>query len=790
MAQHALEMETEVLESTHTHVSVNLVQLVWRRKALIVLGGVIGLAAAWLYYSRLTPTYQASAQVQVMNKYPNALPVQGLDTRLSFFEDYTANHLKLISSPLLISKAVEKKQLHTLKSFAGKGDPTGAICGAFSASRETKDGTATNVLILSFRGTDPDDCGAVLAAIIDTYKEYLDVKTRNVSSDTVKLITEARDVLENKLTKKDQEYRKFRLENPLLIKNKEGNNVHQDRLFSLEQRKLALLDRQAELLERVSILEAAIREGRSRAELLALIDEPANRVSAEEPKKGTKPEPEETLTALLLQEQMLLEDYAEEHPQVRAVRKKIEFLTARGNARANPPGTDPVQAHLQSLKRELEAVKASEQLLVKLSAAEQDEARKLMRYELQDESLRNDLTRTQQLFDNVRQRLAEVDLVKNLGGFDAETLSPPGRGWRVGPQPFPIFGMGLFLGLAGGLGLAYLAEVSDKSFRNPEEIRRWLGLPVVGHIQHLQAGEESEEADAGGLALDPLLCTYYRPRSREAEAYRGVRTALFFDARGGGHKVIQITSPDMADGKSTLAANLAVSIAQSGKTIVLIDADFRRPRLHKMFGLSPKAGLASVIAGEAELPDAIQPSGIPGLAILPCGPIPPNPAELLTLPRFEELLKLIKEQYDFVVIDTPPLLAVTDPSVVAPRVDGVLLTIRVSKNGKPHAMRAKEILTNLGARVLGVVVNGVGTDGAAGYGHYHYGEGYGRSYGYYQSDGSDGYYPEQDGVPAAQAPEGGAPAAADGNGEPRHKPRAKGRPQKANPGFLKRLFGG
>src|SRR5262249_3084757 len=160
---------------------------------------------------------------------------------------------------------------------------------------------------------------------------------------------------------------------------------------------------------------------------------------------------------------------------------------------------------------------------------------------------------------------------------------------------------------------------------------------------------------------------------------RGVRTSLLFTARRDGCKVIQVTSPEMADGKSTLAANLAVAIAQSGKRVVLVDADFRRPRVHKLFGVGAERGLASVLAGEGDVAGVSQPSGVPGLTIVPCGPTPPNPAELLTSSRFQEVLKALDGDYDFVLVDTPPLLAVTDPSVVAPCVDGVLLTIRLSK---------------------------------------------------------------------------------------------------------------
>jgi capsular exopolysaccharide synthesis family protein len=356
-------------------------------------------------------------------------------------------------------------------------------------------------------------------------------------------------------------------------------------------------------------------------------------------------------------------------------------------------------------------------------------AKKMSDAEVQDETFRSTIARQHQLFDSTIKLAQDKNLAKEFGGFDAQTIAPAVRAPKAEPRAFPVFAVSGFLGLLVGFGLGYLAERSDQGFRTPEEIRKRLGLPVVGHIPLMVADQEVvREAEATNSPLDPILYTHYRSLSREAEAYRGVRTALYFSLLGKDHKVIQITSPTMGDGKTTLAANLGVSIAQSGKRIILIDADFRRPRLHKVFGASAKVGLASVIAGDVALAAAIQDSGIAGLSVLPCGPIPPNPAELLTSPRFKEVLDEIRGQFEFVVVDTPPLLAVTDPCAVAPRVDGVLLNIRVSKNARPNAERAKEILSTLGVNVLGLVVNGVDENGAGGYGGGHYGYGYGYAY--------------------------------------------------------------
>jgi len=202
-----------------------------------------------------------------------------------------------------------------------------------------------------------------------------------------------------------------------------------------------------------------------------------------------------------------------------------------------------------------------------------------------------------------------------------------------------------------------------------------------------------------------------------------------------GHRVIQVTSPIGADGKTTLTANLALSIAQAGMKCIVLDADFRKPKLHKLFGVSNEVGLASVIASGADLEDCIQQCDAPGLSVLPCGSLPPNPAELLMAPRFREVLDVLREAYDYVLIDSPPLLAVTDPGIIAPRVDAVLLVLRVGQNNRASAKRAKEILASLGAKLLGVVVNGMGGRGkhkAYSYTHYAQGQSYGYT-GYYRS---------------------------------------------------------
>jgi capsular exopolysaccharide synthesis family protein len=727
------DSQVDLVENQRTSSFPNVWETAWQHKLLLALGLTVGLVLAALYRAQKVPEYLSSTKVLLIKKRPDPLPLPGTaDPRVVFMEEYLATHQVLLRSPLIVGDAVKRGKLNTLPSFADNPDPTHEIMGALGVTRETTEGGAANILNISYRSRVSEDCATVIHAIVDSYRAFLETTFRNVSEDTFKLITNAKDVLENGLNKKEQEYRAFRLAHPVLWKGKGGLTVWQDRLFNIESKRSALQLQQVELEQRLATFENAVNSGQTRESLLAMIADNAAKQVGEGSRRASV-EREDPLKPLLFKERALLQDFGPRHPQVQSLRDQIEYIRATASRPAEDDDPlDPIKAHKAFLKRELETIKNSMEALAKMADSERAEAQKLVAQEIQDDSLHNEIAREQQLFESVLKRLQEINLLKDIGGYDLQVLSPAGPGGRLGEKTVPILVVGGVLGLFCGLGLAFLAEISDKSFRNPEEVRRLLGLPIVGQIPFLKQADKTVQPDqlaAGRFA--PSLCTLHSPKSREAESYRGVRTGLFFSTQAKGHKVIQVTSPSSGDGKSTLAANLAISISQARKNVLLIDADFRRPTIHQLFDLTPKCGLGSVIIGETEPGDAIVPSGVPALSILPAGPVPPNPAELLSLPGFKELLAHLREQYDFVIIDTPPLLAVTDPCMVVPHTDGVLLTLRISKQNRPNALRAKEILTTLGATIVGVVVNAIKHGGKGlgyGYGYYGYGDGYGTHY--------------------------------------------------------------
>jgi capsular exopolysaccharide synthesis family protein len=252
--------------------------------------------------------------------------------------------------------------------------------------------------------------------------------------------------------------------------------------------------------------------------------------------------------------------------------------------------------------------------------------------------------------------------------------------------------LGVLLGLTLGVGLAFLREFLDRSVRTPEELEAAAGFPVVGTIPPFKAAKEP-------------LPVEHQPRTAVAEAFRKLRTNFAFLSVDRDSVCCVITSPNAADGKSTVAANLAVALAQSGQRVVLVDADLRKPSLHRLFDLPQRVGITTVLLDRADVHDALQHCG-PGLpAVLTAGQLPPNPSELLGSQRMAKLLAELRAAYEVVLVDCAPLLPVTDPMVISQFADGVLLIARSGTTTRDHAAAVKAACAKAGATVFGSVLN-------------------------------------------------------------------------------------
>jgi len=271
--------------------------------------------------------------------------------------------------------------------------------------------------------------------------------------------------------------------------------------------------------------------------------------------------------------------------------------------------------------------------------------------------------------------------------------------------------LGLIVGLALGTGWALLRERLDDRIKSQSELERRMGAPVLAAVSHVPAWR-----DAG----DAVVVTLTDPKSPVSEAYRTLRTNLQFLASKQDLRTIVITSPTAGDGKTATAVNLAVAMAQADQRVVVVSADLRRPRLHRFLDLPNDTGLSLVLSGANEVREAARVPGVRNLRVIPSGPVPPNPAELLQGSRMQEILGQLREFADVVVIDTPPVLAVADASILASRVDGTLLVVNADSASRTATSQARRQLENAGARIIGAVLNNFDPAAADTYPYYYY----------------------------------------------------------------------
>lgn len=287
----------------------------------------------------------------------------------------------------------------------------------------------------------------------------------------------------------------------------------------------------------------------------------------------------------------------------------------------------------------------------------------------------------------------------------------------VSPNPARNGLLALVLGLMLGVGLAFLMEYLDNSWRSPEEAERVSGVPTFGLVPKFDppktkkkaAGDSRNQDEAPLDDLAGHLATMRDPSGAASESYRTLRTNLLYSVVDLPLQVVTLTSAGAAEGKSTTCANLAVTLAQADKRVLVLDCDLRRPALHKAFSVRNLHGLVNVLAGERELPKVWQ-EPMRGLKLVTAGPVPPNPAELLGSGRFAELLDQARGDFDYILLDTPPVQAVSDPLILSSYSDGTLLVLDAQETRKGSVRRAAHSLEGVGAHVLGTVMNNVKAD--------------------------------------------------------------------------------
>jgi polysaccharide biosynthesis transport protein len=339
-------------------------------------------------------------------------------------------------------------------------------------------------------------------------------------------------------------------------------------------------------------------------------------------------------------------------------------------------------------------------------------------------------------------------LIKESEGVEEVALVRPATDPSnpIGSNTLNTMLVGALLGLMLGLVLAFIQETLDTSIGTIEDVESYLDVKVLGIIPHIDPREMMErlierrpalaQMDPEALQSHALLITHFDPKSPVAEAYRGLRTNIQFQRMERGGKVLVVTSPTLQEGKTTTIVNLALTMAQSGQKTLLVGGNMRRPSIHRFFGIPREPGLSDILVGNAqwrdcvrgvadilmgrfEMEDIMASPGLDNLHIIEAGPIPANPSELLSTAAMRDFIQAVSAEYDIVLIDTPPILPVTDSAIVAGQVDGVLLVYQAGKVGRLVLKRAKSHLESARAKVWGIVLNDLQTE-ISGYTYTHY----------------------------------------------------------------------
>ena len=412
----------------------------------------------------------------------------------------------------------------------------------------------------------------------------------------------------------------------------------------------------------------------------------------------------------------LAKQHGPQHAKVQEVREQIARLKGDANEAPADPRQAQATALLKSIEQGLKSVEGMRAEVEQRFQHDLAESNKSEIGQLGESNLRNNLERQRALFYSVVDQLKQAQFVSDFGSVTAQVLDPPAATENRPSIPVVLLAA-LVLGCGLGAGAVYVADQLDARIRSLPEIRRLLDYRMLGVVPLLSRGQQGHVKIA--------LVSHAKPQSGLAETYKSIRTHLDLLRRNWEGKVFMVTSPQPADGKSTTASNLAICMAQSGRKVLLIDADLRRPSQHTLHGLPRSPGLTEILNDQMAFHQAVQQTAIENLDLLATGEEVSYPAELLAKDRLGTLLRELRQAYDLVILDTSPLLVVTDASVIAVVIDGILLIVRAAVTRRLDAERSQDLLKALETPVLGLVINGINP----GHGHGHvYGYGnYGRA---------------------------------------------------------------
>jgi succinoglycan biosynthesis transport protein ExoP len=690
---------------------------------------------------RMQPVYVAMARIEIDRESSNYLPFQGADSYeyMTDFDNYVETQSRILTSETLALQTIRNSGLipHSeLPGGSAEAMTSGSLAnhkrppelGAFLASLSVRRVQPSRLLDVSFESTDPQLAAQILNAHIENFMEQnLRSKYEATAKATVWL-TDQLSELKVKVQKSEDARLAYERQHQILQLD-DRQNVTSQRFVDLNKE---LTEAQSDRMRKEALYEFA-----KAGNIDAVPQLRENNMLIELKRRQSQ---------LYAQYLDMLNQYGPNFPKAQRIQAQLKEVQAMIDAEK--------RNILETLGNDYNAARQREGLLNEALNEQKLEVNQMAESMVEYNILKRDAEGYKTMYDGLLTKLKEATLAAGLKSSNIRFVDPamiPSTPSR--PAKSRNIALSFLVGLVGGIGLALLREYLDNTVKTPDDIETLARLPSLAVVptftdengSSTRRGRLLRGASSNGHENRIELVAQHLPKSQMSEAFRALRTALLLSQAERPPQVVLVTSALPREGKTTAAANLAVTLAQLGDRTLLIDADLRKPGVGRLLNLTDGkyAGLSSYLAGVSSLElVAVPHPTIPNLVAIPTGPLPPNPADLLSSHKLADAIQQLRGQYKFIVIDSPPIMAATDAVILSVQADGVLLVVRSGETPKEAFTRARDLLTSVKCRLLGVVLNAVDSSAPDYYYSYRY---YPYSYGYGPQEAAELYSSKEDG---------------------------------------------
>ena len=675
----------------------------------------------------MKPVYVASAKIEIDKAGTNILPFQGTDSYdyEMDVENYIETQSRILTSETLALETIRNMSLAGTAEFSDGGGSdaiaTGTLknqklppeIGAFLGSLSVKRIPSTSLMEVSFESTDPQQASQILNAHLDNFIEQNYKSRYEATADATKWLQQELDELSVKVRRSEDARIAYERNNQIWAVD-DKSNVTTQRLADLNKE---LTDAQSDSLKKQALYEFA-----KAGDLEAVPQLRDNSILQGMQTKRAD---------LSVQYTDSVNQYGPNFPRVQRLQAQMKALDEQMMRER--------KGIIVQLENDYREAKQHEDLLSKALDEQKTEVNAMSEKMIQYNILKREAEANKALYDGLETKLKEAQISSGLKSSNLRIVDPamvPSTPSR--PAKGRNIALAFLVGLVGGIGLALLREYMDNTVKTPDDVETLARLPSLAVVpaffgEGTGAPKRSgffKTASTNGHQKRIELVAQHLPKSQMSEAFRALRTALLLSQPDHPPQVILVTSALPREGKTTAAANLAVTLAQLGDKTVIVDADLRKPGVGRLLnlGTGKYAGLSSYLAGVSTLDLVTVPHPlIPNLAAIPTGPLPPNPADLLSSHKLTEAIAELRKKFKFIVIDSPPIMAATDAVILSVQSDGVLLVVRSGETPKEAFTRTRDLLISVKCHLLGVVLNAVDSGAPDYYYSYRY---YPYSYGY------------------------------------------------------------